>query len=314
MTHDPFEVGGRTQASTAQILRRLELTISHRLDGLLHGNHLGLVPGHGSELGETRAYVPGDDVRRIDWNVTARLQEPYIRQTIADRELETWLVVDHSPSLSFGTALCTKADLALAGAAAVGFLTDHTGNRIGALILEPRGETFVPARGGRSHLLRILHSIQRPIDETPGAIDLARGLRRLLSSAQRRGLVVVISDFLGRNDAWEQPLRALSTRHEVLAIEVVDPRELELPDVGTLTMVDPESGRSRHIDTSSKSLRERYKQAAMLQRDAIETSLRRSGAQHLRLSTDRDWVADLVAYVARRRGHANVAAAPQVAR
>lgn len=283
-----------------EILRRLELTVTHRLDGLLHGDHLGLVPGHGSELGETRAYTAGDDVRRIDWNVTARMQKPYLRATIADRELETWVVVDTSASLDFGTARCTKADLALTAAGAVGFLTAHTGNRIGAMLLGAESNRVIPARGGRSHLMQILHGIAGHGTDSAGTVDLAASLGHLVPMLHRRGLVVVISDFLSDAE-WERPLRILGLRHEVLAIELVDPRELELPAVGTITLRDPETGRSLHVDTSSKSIRDRYAAAAAEQRADIAAGFRRAGVEHLQLRTDRDWVLDLVRYVALRR-------------
>ncbi len=233
------------------MLRRLELTVTRRLDGLLQGDYRGLVPGHGTEAGETRPYAPGDDVRRIDWNVTARTLEPHIRQTIADRELETWVLADFSASLAFGTAECEKRDLALAAIAAVGFLTQRTGNRIGAVVLEGSKATTVPARTGRAHFQAVLHrTLLAAKDDHPGASDLALALRRLSVATRRRGMIVVVSDFLAP-EGWDKPLRALSARHEVLAIEVVDPRELALPDVGVVDLVDPETGqrpRGQHLE------------------------------------------------------------------
>ena len=290
----------RMSDNTNAILRRLELTITHRLDGLLHGDHLGLVPGHGSELGETRRYVAGDDVRRIDWNVTARMQSPYLRSTIADRELETWVVLDRSSSLDFGTASCTKADLALSACGAIGFLTAHTGNRIGAVFMDPGGDRIIPARGGRNHLMGLLHVAASPPSGVDGSVDLASSLTRLAPLLHRRGLVVVISDFLSDDD-WEHPLRRLAVRHEVLSIEVVDPRERELPDVGMIALTDPETGRSVHVDTSSADLRQHYRTAAAAQRSDIAAAFRRAGVEHLELGTERDWVLDLVRYVALRR-------------
>ena len=316
-TADPFAAAAATRPAGKgrpdDVLRRLELTITHRLDGLLHGDHLGLVPGHGSELGETRAYVVGDDVRRIDWNVTARMQEPYIRSTIADRELESWIVVDRSPSIDFGTADCEKADLALAAAAAIGFLTDHAGNRLGSVLLEPGGERMFPARGGKRHLQSLLHTLATSDRVEHGAVDLAGGLRRLSAFVRRRGLVVVISDFLDDGD-WERSLRVLALRHEVLAIEIVDPRELELPSVGSLSLVDPETGRSIRVDTSGAKVRRRYAEAAVAQRASIAEAIRRSGSDHLQLRTDRDWVHDLVQFVALRRLRATGPAPVRVAR
>jgi len=286
---------------SSEVLRRLELTVTRRLDGLLQGDYRGLVPGHGTEAGETRPYAPGDDVRRIDWNVTARTVEPHIRQTIADRELETWVLADFSASLAFGTADCEKRDLALAAIAAVGFLTQRTGNRIGAVVLEGERSLVMPARTGRSHFQAVLHrALKAAKDDHPGASDLSTALRRLSVATRRRGMIVVVSDFLAP-DGWDQPLRALSARHEVLAVEVIDPRELELPDVGLLDLVDPETGMAREVNTSSARTRTRFAEAARAQRDQITKQIRDAGADHLQLRTDSDWLRDLVTFVAFRR-------------
>jgi uncharacterized protein (DUF58 family) len=288
-------------AESAAVLRRLELTVRRRLDGLLQGNHLGLVPGPGSEAGESRDYHPGDDVRRMDWAVTARTTVPHVRQTIADRELETWAVVDLSPSLDFGTARCEKRDLAIAAVAAMAHLTGKGGNRFGAVVTT--GETLhrIPAQSGRVHstmLLRKLVAMPRSAKGNRG--DLAAALEALRRPPRRRGFAVVISDFLGDLD-WERSMRALAVRHDVLAIEVLDPIELGLPAVGLLTLVDPESGRLLEVQTGKKQLREDYAAAATGQRAEIAAALRRAGASHLQLRTDRDWLVDMVRFVAARR-------------
>lgn len=289
------------ESRAAEILSQLELTVTRRLDGLLHGDYRGLVPGHGSESGETRPYVPGDDTRHIDWNVSARSIETHVRESIADRELETWLLVDRSASLDFGTAAMTKAELAVSAVGAVGFLTAKTGNRIGAVVVGGDGVRVVPARPGRNHLLALLNGlvVDRPQAPSAAATELGAALRHLVVPPRRRGLVVIVSDFLASDD-WERPLRALSARHEILAVEIVDPRELELPPVGMLTVVDPETGRSREVPTN-RHTRERYAGAAAAQRADIAARLRRSGAGHLQLRTDRDWVLDIVRFVAARR-------------
>lgn len=294
-----------------EVLRRLELTVKHRLDGLLQGDYRGLTPGHGSELGETREYQHGDDVRRIDWNVTARQQVPHIRETIADRELETWLLVDLSPSLDFGTAACTKRDLALAAAAAVGFLTARGGNRIGSVLMQPGKIGGLPARSGRNHLLAVLHRLATaPKVDGGGTTVLTDGLDHLGSVARRRGLAVVISDFLA-SDEWADALRRLTVRHEVLAIEIVDPRELELPAVGVLAVVDPETGERREVQTSNTRLRQRYADAAIAQRATIAQAIRGAGSDHLVLRTDGDWVGDLVRFVVLRRQRTSSLPRPQ---
>jgi uncharacterized protein (DUF58 family) len=292
-------------SSSALLLRKLELSIRRRLDGLLQGDHLGLVPGSGSEAGDARAYHPGDDVRRMDWAVTARTQAPHVRETVADRELETWVVLDLSASLDFGTADSEKRDLAIAGLAAVGHLTVRGGNRLGAVVTTGERVDRYPAVPGRLAVDRLL----RAVVDTPRAAggrrgDLATALDSLSRPPRRRGLVVVISDFLGDLD-WERPLRGLSARHELLAIEVVDPRELELADVGLLTVVDPESGQTLEVPTGNADVRRRFAEGAAAQRADIAAALRRAGAGHLRLQTDRDWMADVVAYVAHRRRAGN---------
>ncbi len=293
----PSMSDGRLEAA----LRTLELTVRRRLDGLLQGNHLGLIPGPGSEPGEARPYQPGDDVRRMDWAVTARTTVPHIRDTVADRELETWMVVDLSASLDFGTAACEKRDLAVAAAAAVTHLTQGGGNRIGALVATGALTARIPARGGLQHARGLI----RRVAQTPRAAegirgDLAAAVEQLRRPPRRRGLAVVISDFLG-DLAWERPLRALSARHDLLAVEVLDPRDLELPDVGRVVLADPETGRQREVNTTPL-LRREFAAAAAEHREQVATALRRCGSAHLVLCTDRDWIADVVRFaVARKR-------------
>ncbi len=297
---------------TRELLRRLELDVTLRLDGLLHGDHRGLVPGHGSELGETRRYAPGDDVRRMDWNVTARLSEPYIRQTIADRELETWILADRSPRLDFGTADVEKRDLVLAGAAAVGFLTNRDGNRIGAVLAggdttdtSRDGLTVIPAKGSRRHLLHILHTLaDSPRHDATTVTDLTGALHRLNGLAKRRGFLAVISDFRV-GEGWEAALAIASVRHDVLAIEVSDPREAELPNVGLLTVVDPGTGRLREIATNKASVRAAYAEAAAQHHEHLADTFRKHRIEHLRLVTDRPWLDDVVTFMANRRMRMN---------
>ncbi|HEY6530732.1 MAG TPA: DUF58 domain-containing protein [Acidimicrobiales bacterium] len=288
--------------STAEVLRRLELTVTRRLDGLLQGDHRGLTPGHGSEPGDIRAYQPGDDVRRIDWNVTARLRETHVRDTVADRELETWLLVDSSASLAFGTAACEKRDLALAAAAATAFLTSRTGNRVGSMTVGPDGaSTPFPARSGRVHVQAVLRTVLGALsDPAPGRGDLTTGLRRMAATANRRGLVVVISDFLDPQP-WDLALRTLALRHDVLCVEVLDPVEMALPDVGMLVLRDAESGAEMEVPTGDRRFRDRYEAAAREQRERIAGRIRSSGADHLQLRTDRDWLLDLARFVSGRR-------------
>jgi len=291
---------GDSPASREATLRRLELLVMRKLDGMLQGDHQGLLPGAGAEPGEGRLYQPGDDVRRIDWNLTARSNAPHVRDTVADRELETWLVVDGSASLDFGTANCEKRDLGLAAAAAFGFLTARAGNRIGAVVFDGDGTTVRPPRPGRDAVLALLHRLEQRPRATEGTADLAVALRRTRLAARRRGLVVVVSDLLDGSD-WSRELRALSMRHDVVVAHVGDPRERELPPVGLLMLVDPETGRTREVQTASKKLRERFATAAQTQWETNARAVRVAGASHLALSTDRDWVLDVVRFVAARK-------------
>ena len=286
-----------------EVLRRLQLTITRKLDGLLQGDYQAILPGLGSEPGDSREYQEGDDVRRMDWNVTARTTVPHVRDPVADRELEAWAIVDCSASLDFGTADCEKRDLALAATAAVGFMTTRTGNRFGALLVRPDGVRRIPARPGRQPLMALLHKLatQERVDGA-GATDLGAAVQTHLTARRRRGLAVVVSDFLSP-PGWERPLTGLASRHQVLAVEVVDPRELELPNVGYLTLVDPETGRRMAIQTAKPSIRQRYAEAAAAQRTEIAGAIRRSGAQHLVLRTDRDWLRDVVDFVLSARRH-----------
>jgi uncharacterized protein (DUF58 family) len=289
-----------TVASSESTLRRLELLVTRKLDGLLHGDYQGVLPGAGTEAGDGRLYQPGDDTRRIDWNLTARSNAPHVRDPIADRELETWLIVDGTASLDFGTARCEKRDLALAAAAAFGFLTSRSGNRLGAIVFDGSGTTVMPPRTGRNAVLALLHRLDQRPRAAQGAADLAAALRRARLVARRRGLMVVISDLLDRGD-WPRELRALAAHHDVVVAHVGDPRERELPPVGVLMLVDPETGRRREVQTANPKLRERFAAAAHAQWETQARDVRVAGATHLDLSTDRDWLLDIVRFAASRK-------------
>jgi uncharacterized protein (DUF58 family) len=285
-------------------LARLQYIITRRLDGLLQGDYLGLLPGPGSEAGESREYRPGDDVRRMDWPVTARTTLPHVRESIADRELEAWLAVDLSASLDFGTAQHLKRDLAIAASAAVTHLTVRGGNRIGAVVCTGEAVTRMPARSGRREAHGLLRAIART-PSVPGRCGLGELIDALNRPPRRRGLAVVISDFMAPPEQWQRPLRRVAVRHDVLCVEIVDPRELELPDVGILVVVDPETGEMHEVQTADPALRSRYAAAAAAQRSAVAAAIRSAGAAHLPLRTDRDWLLDIVRFVAAAR-HARV--------
>src|SRR5258705_7355036 len=319
------------------VLNRMQLLVTRKLDGLLQGDYLGLLPGPGTEAGESREYRPGDDVRRMGWPVTARTTLPHVRQTIADRELETWLAVDLSASLDFGTARYLKRDLAVAARAAVSHLTIRGGNRNGAVVgtgtsdeakllatgtgtelvgglsANRPGVRRLPARPGRKEaqgLLRTIANTAETSGATFGRTDLGALIDALNRPPRRRGLAAVISDFLVPPEQWARPLRKLAVRHDVLAVEILDPRELELPDVRILALAHPETGIVHEVQTSDRRLRERYAAAAAAQRTAIAAAIRASGASHLRLRTDSDWLLDIVKFVAAAR-HARTRGTPR---
>jgi uncharacterized protein (DUF58 family) len=296
--------GVATVSAKAAQLRRLELEVTIRLDGLVRGEFLGLRPGPGSDTAGTRNYEVGDDARRIDWNVTARSLTTQVRTTDADRELNTWLIVDRSPSMDFGTARCEKRDLAFSAAAGFGFLTARHGNRFGVLVTGgDRVMRIGPSSAARSSLMACLSQLYdatRCESPSAGAATIATALRELGRSGARRGQVVVISDFFDTDD-WATALRSLTLRHQVVAAQVVDPRELALPAVGITAFVDPETGRRLHVQTNSGALRERYEAAARERHESIGRAIRAAGAEHLLLATDRDWLLDIVRFVAGRR-------------
>lgn len=291
-------------------LRRLELTVVRRLEGFLHGDHQGLLPGPGSESSDAREYVPGqDDVRKMDWAVTARTTVPHVRDTISDRELEVWALLDVTPSMNWGTEGVTKRDLGIAAIATIGFLSQKMGDRFGGLIMRPDMIKRLPARSGRTALYGLLRRmLTEPIvsDHTRGRFSLAEGIEQLARTERRRGMRLVVSDFLTPGDyeldanvapEWERPMRHLAIRNQVLAIEVVDSHEIGFPDVGDLLIRDPETDFERYVNTSDDAARQRMDAATAAQRERIRVALRRAGVAHIQLRTDRDWVHDIARFV-----------------
>ena len=290
---------GPTPASVAEVLRSLEFAINRRLDGQLHGQHQGITPGHGSEPGESRSYQPGDDVRRIDWNVTARTRELHVRDQIADRDLEAWLVVDVSAAMHFGTKHTTKAQIALAAAATVGFLTARNQNRLGAVLVAGPHLRVSPPRLGRDNVRAILQTVaDSPDTEGLGRGDLPEALRRVGALSKRRGFICVISDFAGSE--WSSQMSVLSMRHDLLAIGVIDPREFDVPPIGLVTFADPSTGSTREM-LVTHDVQRRFADLAAQQRAQREQTVRASGGDWLELSTDGDWLTEIAAHVRRRR-------------
>jgi uncharacterized protein (DUF58 family) len=282
-----------------ELLRTLDLRLRRRIDGLLAGEHRATTLGPGTELAQIRPYVPGDDVRLIDWNVTARTGEPHVRVQVAERALTTWLVIDTSLSMTFGTGDRRKADVAEGVAHAMGYAATRNGNRLGVVTFgDPHARTL-PPRQGRPGLLGLLQAVRRePADEPIGTTSFHEALARVGRVARRRSLVVVVSDFRGPLD-WRQELVGLAGRSHVLAAEIRDRREQELPDVGDLWLVDPETGRLVRVDTSSRRLRDRFAAGATAEREELASLLRSAGADHLVLSTSGDWLLELAAFLRR---------------
>ena len=282
------------------LLRALEINVGRRMEGLLAGDYRSSLYGDGTELAQVRPYIPGDDVRRIDWNVTARTNEPHVRVHLAERVLVTWLVLDTSASMQFGTADRRKSDVAEGAALAIGHLATRRGNRLGIVTFGDAQPRAHPARQGRRGLVGLLTTLrEEPSDERSGATSLGEALRRTGALARQRSLAVVVSDFRGPRD-WRRPLLELAGRHDVVAIEIRDPREQELSNVGALWLVDPETGRLLHVDTRSRRLRERFAAAAADERSEVARDLASVGVRHVVLSTSGDWLRTLAVFLRRK--------------
>jgi uncharacterized protein (DUF58 family) len=280
---------------TAESLEALELAIGRRVDGLLAGDYRSAFAGVGTELHQVRPYVPGDDVRRIDWNVTARTGQTHVRVELAERVLVTWLVFDCSASMAFGTADRRKADVAEGVALAIGHTATRRGNRLGLIAFGAEDPKWRRPRQGRRGLLLTLAALH---GEPAGRGGLTEALLLLDGLAVQRSLVVIVSDFRGPID-WRNALLRVAGRHPTLAVEIRDPREQELADVGELRLVDPETGRQLRVDTSDRNLRDRFAVAAAEERTGLVRMLSAAGVRHVALSTEGDWLRHLAAFLRR---------------
>jgi uncharacterized protein (DUF58 family) len=289
-----------------RLLRALEITVARRMEGLLAGDYRSRLLGQGSELAQIRPYVLGDDVRQIDWNVTARTGDPHVRVQHAERVLVTWLVLDTSPSMNFGTAERRKADVAEGAAIAVGHVATRRGNRLGVVTFGDASPSSTPVRQGRQGLIGLLGTLHR--DQVPGhgpdgrvgATSLGEAIKRADALARQRSFVVLVSDFRGPDD-WRRPLLQLAGRHDVVAVEIRDPREQELPNAGELWLVDPETGRQLRVDTRSAKLRSRFAAAAAAERAGVAQTLASLGVRHVVLTTSGDWLRELALFLRRAR-------------
>ncbi|MDY6809027.1 MAG: DUF58 domain-containing protein [Actinomycetota bacterium] len=287
--------------------RSLDLGLRRRLDSLVAGDHDSSRLGAGSEPEEVVRYQPGEDVRRIDWNITARSVDMHVWRSRADNQLDTWVLLDLSPSMAFGTVTGEKRDLAAQVVWAIGELTDAPGNRMGIATLSADGVRWGRPERSRFAAHRCGREMAAAGDREGTAAPLGSTIDAFSRRYRRTGLRVVISDFIdpdGHHEApfeWQHPLRHLAARHDVIAVGVSDPRERELPNVGALTLVDPESGRQRHIWTGDRHLRDRYAAAAAQREVNVHRAILGAGAEHLDVDTGRDWIRDLAAFLRARR-------------
>jgi uncharacterized protein (DUF58 family) len=291
-----------------QLLRRLEWTVLRRLDGLLQGDYRTLLRGTGMDLADLREYQHHDDVRHIDWNVTARLQQPHVRVFTEDREMSAWFVLDLSPSVDFGSGDQRKRDVSTEFVAVLARMLTRHGNRVGAMLYGAGVDAVIPARGGRQHVLHLLHTLQtRPVAGGAGSLEKATGLtrlRELLESAanlvRRRSTLFVVSDFISE-PGWEKPLGLLAQRHEVVAVRLLDPLELELPDLGLIPIRDVETGEQLLVDTHDAGFRKRFARIAAQREAELRQALGRAGVDTLELSTDDDLVDTIMRFVDMRK-------------
>ena len=283
-------------------LQRLDWTVIRRLDGLLQGDYRTLFRGHGIDLANIREYQAEDDVRYIDWNVTARMDAPYVREYLEDREITAHFLLDLSPSVDFGTAETLKRTQLIDFVGVLARLLTRHGNRVGAIVYSRRVERIIPAAGGRIQVLRILDELlRRPRLERAPYTSLGELLEAGFRAIRRRSLVFVVSDFF-TTPGWERALGLLAQRHEVLAVRLSDPRESLLPDIGWVVMTDAETGEQVHLDTGDPGFRARFAAVALRREADLRATFRRAGVEVLSLSTEEDLVTAIVRFaVARKR-------------
>ena len=290
------------------VLRRLEWTVIRRLDGLLHGDYRTLFRGYGLDLADLREYQYHDDVRHIDWNVTARLQTPYVREFNEEREVAAWFLLDLSPSVDFGSEQVKKRAVSTEFVTVLARLLTRHGNRVGAMFYGGEVDTVIPTRSGRRHVLHILHGmLNRPELRQSSATNLNDLLRPAYDIIRRRSLVFIVSDFISR-PGWAETLAHLARRHEVIAVRLYDPLEMELPDLGLLVIQDSESGEQIFVDTHDKGFRKRFAELAVKREEELRTAFRRAGVDALELATDDDLADAIMRFADLRKRRSQLAA------
>ena len=311
----PAEAPRRPDAE--KILRRLEWTVIRRLDGLLQGDYRTLFRGVGLDLADLREYQPHDDVRYIDWNVTARLQTPHVREFQEDREVAAWFLLDLSGSVNFGSEAIAKRTLSSEFVTVIARLLTRFGNRVGAVMYSDGTDAVIPARGGRRHVLHLLDRMLKVNEHKPstpaGSKDAGRetDLAELLAKAQqvikRRSVIFVVSDFISK-PGWGRALTLLARRHEVVAIRLYDPMEVKLPDLGMIVLQDAETGEQLFVDTHDGAFRKRFAKAAEEREATLRSSLAEAGVDCLELATDADLAESLLRFTKLRKRRSQLAA------
>ncbi len=290
------------------ILRRLEWTVIRRLDGMLHGDYRTLFRGYGLDLADLREYQHNDDVRHIDWNVTARMQTPYVREFNEEREVAAWFLLDLSPSVDFGSESVRKRTVSTEFVTVLARLLTRHGNRVGAMFYGTEVDRVIPTRSGRRHVLQILHEMRtRPVAKQSTPTDLDVLLRASHDMIRRRSLVFVVSDFISR-PGWAGTLAHLAQRHEVIAVRLYDPLERQIPDLGLLVIQDSETGEQIFVDTHDKGFRKRFEQLAGKREEELRAAFRHAGVDALELATDDALVDAIMRFADLRKRRSQLAA------
>ena len=288
------------QETPERVLHRIDWQLLRRLDGILHGDYRSLFMGGGLDFAELREYQPPDDIRHIDWNVTARMNAPYVRRYMEDREVTAWFLLDLSPSMAFGALERRKESVMVDLVALLARLLTRNGNRVGAILYDNNIEFAIPPRGGRPQVLRLINDIQRQQSSPGGAMtDLAKLLESAHNSIKRRSLILLVSDFICL-PGWERAMDSLNRKHDLMAVRLWDPREADLPDVGVVLVEDSETGAQMSVDTSDRGFRRRFHDAARRREAELAQTFKRASVDELPLSTKEDLVLAILRFASLR--------------
>ena len=283
-----------------RVLHRLDWQVLRRLDGILQGDYRSLFMGGGLDFAELREYQPPDDIRHIDWNVTARMDMPYVRRYLEDREVTAWFLLDLSPSMAFGAVERRKESVVVDFVGVLARLLTRNGNRVGAILYDNNVEFAIPPRSGRPQVLRLINDIQRQQSSPGGAItDLSKLLQSAFNSIKRRSLIFLVSDFICL-PGWDKAMDRLNSKHDLLAVRLWDPREADLPDVGVVLVEDSETGVQMSVDTSDRGFRRRFHEAARRREAELEQTFKHAGVDELSLSTEEDLVLAILRFASLR--------------